>query len=123
MERSETKKVDLVQALFLAGTAAGGLIGGWVGDVAARRYPNHGRIFVTQFSIIICVPFSLLVLKVAAPFPHPQTLPRVRWGVGGHTSGPRRRGSSHLLGSRSPSTTGHFVLSPSATFTFSSPCP
>jgi len=53
----------LLYALFLAGTAAGGLIGGWVGDVAARRYPNHGRIFVTQFSIIACVPFSLLVLK------------------------------------------------------------
>lgn len=55
-----------LQALFLGGTAFGGLMGGWIGDVAARFYPNHGRITATQFSVAAGVPFSLLLLKVRA---------------------------------------------------------
>lgn len=45
-------------------TAAGGLIGGFVGDAAAARYPNHGRIAVTQFSVLMGVPLSLILMKV-----------------------------------------------------------
>ena len=37
-------------ALFLAGTAAGSLLGGFLGDAAAARYRHHGRIFVVQSS-------------------------------------------------------------------------
>ncbi|EFN50878.1 hypothetical protein CHLNCDRAFT_141677 [Chlorella variabilis] len=50
-------------ALFLAGTAFGGLIGGCVGDAAAKAYPQHGRIAVTQFSVGIGVPFAFLIFK------------------------------------------------------------
>ncbi|EFN51219.1 hypothetical protein CHLNCDRAFT_141208 [Chlorella variabilis] len=41
----------------------GGLLGGWIGDCAARRFPDHGRIVATQFSVIVGVPFALLLFK------------------------------------------------------------
>ena len=44
--------------------ALGGLLGGYVGDLAARRHPHHGRIYACQFSVAIGIPFSLLILKV-----------------------------------------------------------
>ncbi|KAK9868059.1 hypothetical protein WJX84_009573 [Apatococcus fuscideae] len=52
-----------MMALFLGGTALGGLLGGFVGDAAARRFPSHGRILVCQFSVVSGVPLSLLLLK------------------------------------------------------------
>lgn len=33
------------------------------GDKVARRYPNHGRIAVVQFSVGIGVPMALLLMK------------------------------------------------------------
>ena len=59
----------LLQALFLGGTAFGGLLGGWIGDIAARFYPNHGRILATQFSVVAGVPFSLVLLKASRAQP------------------------------------------------------
>jgi hypothetical protein len=44
--------------------ALGGLLGGYVGDVAATRWPHHGRIWACQFSVFIGIPFSILILKV-----------------------------------------------------------
>lgn len=44
--------------------AIGGLIGGYVGDYAAKGWPHHGRIFACQFSVAIGIPFSVLILKV-----------------------------------------------------------
>ena len=38
-----------------------------MGDLAAKRYPHHGRIFACQFSVAIGIPFSLLLLKVCSP--------------------------------------------------------
>lgn len=60
---SDTAAAALM-ALFLGGTAAGGLLGGYVGDIAAKRAPSHGRILVCQFSVVSGVPLSLLLLKV-----------------------------------------------------------
>jgi MFS family permease len=57
-------QASLLMALFLGATAVGGLLGGAVGDRAAERWPNHGRIAVTQFSVFIGIPFSLILLKV-----------------------------------------------------------
>ena len=48
-------------------TALGGLLGGYVGDLAAKRHPHHGRIFACQFSVAVGIPFSLLILKVWEP--------------------------------------------------------
>ena len=53
-----------LMAVFLGGTALGGLLGGWVGDKAAARYPQHGRILAVQYSVGSGVPFALLLLKV-----------------------------------------------------------
>ena len=38
-----------------------------MGDFAAKRHPQHGRIFACQFSVAIGIPFSLLILKVCIP--------------------------------------------------------
>ena len=48
----------------LQAQAFGGPLGGWLGDVAARKFPNHGRIVICQFSVASGVPFTILVLKV-----------------------------------------------------------
>ena len=53
-----------LMALFLGGSALGGLLGGWLGDAAARVSPNHGRIIVCQISVFAGVPFSALLFKV-----------------------------------------------------------
>ena len=39
-------------------------MGGYLGDKAAHRFPNHGRIVVCQFSVASGIPFTILVLKV-----------------------------------------------------------
>lgn len=43
---------------------AGGLLGGLLGDWAARRWPDHGRIAVCQLSVSLGVPLSALIFKV-----------------------------------------------------------
>lgn len=55
---------SLQMALLLGSTALGGLLGGWIGDKAAMRYPDHGRILVCQFSVAVGIPFSLTITKV-----------------------------------------------------------
>ncbi len=44
--------------------AFGGPVGGYLGDKAAYKFPNHGRIVVCQFSVASGIPFTILVLKV-----------------------------------------------------------
>lgn len=51
-------------ALYLLGGGVGGLLGGFIGDRCAARWPDHGRIAATQFSVIIGVPFAVLMFKV-----------------------------------------------------------
>lgn len=48
-------------------TCAGGLIGGLLGDWAAQRSPNHGRIAVCQLSVSMGVPLSALLFKASRP--------------------------------------------------------
>lgn len=52
-------------AVYLGAGGLGGLLGGWIGDVAARRFPNHGRIVATQFSVIVGIPFTALIFKAS----------------------------------------------------------
>jgi MFS family permease len=53
-------------ALYLVGGGLGGLLGGWIGDAAAARWPNHGRIAATQLSVASGVPFALLIFRVSS---------------------------------------------------------
>lgn len=43
---------------------AGGFLGGYVGDWAAKRWPRHGRIAVAQFSVGVGIPLAVLLFKV-----------------------------------------------------------
>ncbi len=38
----------------------------WVACRAAAKYPNHGRIVVTQLSIGVGIPMTILLLKASA---------------------------------------------------------
>lgn len=58
---------SMQMGLLLGSTAVGGLLGGWVGDQAAARFPDHGRIAVCQFSVAVGIPFSLMITKVRFP--------------------------------------------------------
>lgn len=53
-----------LNSLFLGANAVGALLGGLVGDAAARSHPSHGRILVCQFSVAVGIPFSLILFKV-----------------------------------------------------------
>lgn len=58
-------KASMLVSVFLGCTAVGGFVGGWLGDLAAVKYPNYGRIAVCQFSVFAGVPLSLILLKVS----------------------------------------------------------
>lgn len=48
---------------FLVGQAFGGVIGGFVGDWAAQRYPAHGRVTLCQLSVASGIPFCILIFR------------------------------------------------------------
>lgn len=55
---------SMLVALFLAGVGCGGLLGGVIGDAAAKFWPRHGRLAVTQVSVFIGIPGSIILFKV-----------------------------------------------------------
>lgn len=59
---------SLIASMFLAGTAIGAQVGGYLGDLSAKISPNHGRVLVAQFSVGIGVPMSAVVYKVRKSF-------------------------------------------------------
>jgi hypothetical protein len=56
-------QTSLLVATFTCGGALGGLLGGALGDAAARRAPHRGRIFISQTSVFLGLPLSVLLLK------------------------------------------------------------
>jgi hypothetical protein len=52
-------------AVFMAGVAVGGMLGGVLGDAAAIKWPVHGRIVVAQISVASGIPFAVLLTKVS----------------------------------------------------------
>jgi hypothetical protein len=52
-----------IMALFSGADAIGAFLGGAVGDWAAARFPDHGRIAACQFSVGIGVPMFLLIFQ------------------------------------------------------------
>lgn len=59
----QLQKPSFHTELRSAGAALGGVLGGAVGDWAAARNADHGRIFACQFSVSMGIPFTLLLLK------------------------------------------------------------
>ena len=59
---SDAAASSLVATYLICG-GFGGLLGGWIGDTVARRWPNHGRVTATQFSVASGIPFALLIFK------------------------------------------------------------
>lgn len=57
-------RASILVAAYLAGGGFGGLLGGAVGDWAARKSPSHGRICATQFSVAVGIPFAWILFKV-----------------------------------------------------------
>lgn len=53
-------QTSAIQTGFLIGTAFGALLGGFLGDKAAQASPNHGRILVCQFSVLMGIPMCIL---------------------------------------------------------------
>ncbi|BFI31222.1 hypothetical protein MPTK2_3g19640 [Marchantia polymorpha subsp. ruderalis] len=51
-----------VVSLLFIGSACGSVVGGWVGDRAARWSPNKGRIICSQFSAGMGIPLSAVLL-------------------------------------------------------------
>ena len=62
-------QASMLMSMFLGAYGLGTLIGGWVGDAAAVRFPRHGRVTVTQFSEFIRIPISWFIIKVRHVIP------------------------------------------------------
>jgi len=54
---------SVLTAIFTFGCAVGSLIGGTLGDAAARKAPAQGRIYVCQASVFLGLGFSWLLFK------------------------------------------------------------
>ncbi|GMH33108.1 hypothetical protein BSKO_00942 [Bryopsis sp. KO-2023] len=55
---------SILMASFLVGVSFGGLLGGFLGDVASKHFPDHGRIFVCQFSVFSGIPLSTIMFTM-----------------------------------------------------------
>eukprot|EP00253_Pinus_taeda_P025233 PITA_25233 len=53
-----------LMSLYIVGSSLGGLFGGRMGDVMARRLPNAGRIILSQISSALAIPLSAVLLLV-----------------------------------------------------------
>lgn len=56
-----------VQASNFVAGALGNLLGGKIGDSFARRWPNHGRAFTAQISVVSGIPIAALLFMVPPP--------------------------------------------------------
>lgn len=56
------KKTALLWTLFVVACSIGGLFGGKLGDILARRFPNAGRIVLSQISSGSAIPLAAILL-------------------------------------------------------------
>ena len=54
-----------LRRLNCANVSCGLQLGGFIGDWAASRYPNHGRVVVAQVSVGLGVPLSIAMFKAS----------------------------------------------------------
>ncbi|CAN8271164.1 unnamed protein product [Cochlearia groenlandica] len=53
-----------LNGIFTAGQAIGSLIGGIIADKMSRAFPNSGRLFCAQFSVLMGAIFSIILLRI-----------------------------------------------------------
>ncbi|KAL5992376.1 hypothetical protein ACLOJK_013293 [Asimina triloba] len=58
------KQTAFLMGLFVIASSLGGLFGGKMGDLLSRRYPNAGRIVLSQISSGSAIPLAALLLLV-----------------------------------------------------------
>lgn len=58
------EKTAFLMTLFVVAGSLGGLFGGKMGDVLAKRFPNSGRIFLSQISSGLAIPLAAVLLLV-----------------------------------------------------------
>lgn len=58
------KTTALLWTLFIIATSIGGLFGGRMGDILAKRLPNSGRIILSQISSGSAIPLAAILLLV-----------------------------------------------------------
>jgi hypothetical protein len=52
----------LLWSLFIVAVSFGGLLGGWMGDNLSQKFPNSGRIMLSQISSGSAVPLAAILL-------------------------------------------------------------
>ncbi|XP_031384533.1 uncharacterized protein LOC116198504 isoform X4 [Punica granatum] len=57
------KKTAFLMTLFIIASSLGGLFGGRMGDVLAKRFPNSGRIVLSQISSGSAIPLAAILLQ------------------------------------------------------------
>jgi MFS family permease len=57
----------LMFSLVAIGAAVGNLMGGWIGDKAARWRPRSGRVIVSQISVLSGIPLTYVVFILIPP--------------------------------------------------------
>lgn len=58
------QETAFLMSVFIVGNSLGGLFGGGMGDLIARRLPNAGRIILSQISSGLAIPLSAILLLV-----------------------------------------------------------
>jgi MFS family permease len=54
----------LIFSLIAIGAAIGNLLGGWIGDKAAKWRPRSGRIFIAQISVFAGIPLTIVIFFI-----------------------------------------------------------
>ncbi|CAL5323861.1 unnamed protein product [Camellia sinensis] len=58
------KTVAILWTLFVMAGSLGGLFGGKMGDILGQRFPNSGRIILSQISSVSAIPLAAILLLV-----------------------------------------------------------
>jgi MFS family permease len=58
------EKTAFLRTILVIGVSLGGLFGGWMGDIIAKRLPNSGRTILSQITTGVAIPLTAVLLLV-----------------------------------------------------------
>nr|DAD21927.1 TPA_asm: hypothetical protein HUJ06_023390 [Nelumbo nucifera] len=58
------KQTAFLMSMFVIASSLGGLFGGKMGDILAKRLPNSGRIILSQISSVSAIPLAAVLMLV-----------------------------------------------------------